>query len=166
MQWGPGSTQLGVSHLRALEYDAYEQISAINNLTYPEQNETYAYDALGHLEAVQAEYGRIAYDYDAAGNRTGQLFERKKNTPTGGIEYAEYYSELYQYNAGTNRLASVTRSRDGTSLRVRNLGYDARGNIKTETRTPYNNGVAGDSKTYQLNYGNSDRLDGITVPAP
>jgi hypothetical protein len=59
-----------------------------------------------------------------------------------------------------------TRKLGSAVLRTRGFVYDKRGNIKQDIRTPYASAQAGTTKTYQMNYGNSDRLDGITAPAP
>jgi YD repeat-containing protein len=77
--------------------------------------------------------------------------------------WEEFYTEAYAIDSGSNRLASVTRTKGGTSttpLRTRAFAYDGRGNIKTDTRQK--NGAV--PQIYPLNYGHSDRLESIGSP--
>jgi YD repeat-containing protein len=139
------------------EYDAYRQIMAHRRTGNPLQDEVYEYDALARLSKVTADYGRITYGYDDVGNRTSRLMERQN--PTG---WAEFYTEAYTYTANSNKLGSVTRTRGTTNLRSRTLGYDARGNISTDTRSTTVNSTT-TTNALDLDYGNSDRLNSVDV---
>ena len=89
----------------------------------------YGYDVRGRLSQVTlaagsgASFKRRDYGHDANGNRT--LVERRVNaTDTTAAE-----ADSYTLTPGTNRLASIA-----TLAVTRNLAYDTRGNLATETR--------------------------------
>lgn len=139
------------------EYDAYRQISAQRMAGHPDNDEVYEYDPLGHLSKVTAEYGRVTYGYDTVGNRTSRLMERQD--PTTQV-WAELYSETYSYATTSNRLSSIARTRAAAPLRDRSFAYDARGNLKTDTRSTTTGGST-TTTVLDLNYGNSDRLNSV-----
>ncbi|MBI4885296.1 MAG: RHS domain-containing protein [Actinobacteria bacterium] len=102
-----------------LSYDAAANITAITDNLDSTRSQIFDYDAVGRLDYASGPYGDITYTYDLVGNRT----ERTINTGTVTLE-------TYAYDAGTNRLASVT-----VGANVRSLGYTAAGSTDSDTRS-------------------------------
>ena len=175
--WGYAATGANAAVIHQLDYDAYNNINADHYLTGtigsskedPSRRESYSYDTLNRLNQVTAEYGQLGYGYDNAGNRSSKTFANLQPDPMnpGQQVMTAVYNEEYAIDSSSNRINSIKRyqgSTKTTTLRERALHYDARGNLHEDIRTPYSGGTAGTSKTYTLNHGNSDRLDGITAP--
>lgn len=136
-------------------YDAFGNVQEIEDWG------TYSYDAQQRLTSSVGPYGRYSYQYDAVGNRT--QMQKQAYTGTGtGITLEDRWIEDFQYDTGSNRLISVDRytgnTITGTPYRTRAFTHDDRGNIKTDERTE---GTT--TTTLELEYGNGDRLNGITV---
>jgi RHS repeat-associated protein len=108
--------------------------------------------ALGLVEGVKV--GDENYTYDKIGNITSlQRFLRGVSPTTAQVE-----QWVYNYTAGTNKLASVTGA-VGTGTADRTYSYDANGNLKTDTYkaiTATNYGRA--SYAYRITKG-SDIID-------
>jgi YD repeat-containing protein len=97
-----------------LEY-AYNAVSLVTGLTDQRagQSQTFGYDALNRLTSAIGPYGQIAWQYDAAGNRTVE------SRPGGSLTYA--------YHGTTRRLSSVG------GLQVGTFAYDAAGRTTSVT---------------------------------
>ena len=121
----------------------YDALGQILSATDPEGfSTTYSYDKLGRLTGrVHPDAGTTLYCYDAAGNIT------KESNPLGTIFYDYTYERLaekrysnivensvtYTYGtSGTGRGRPI-RIEDGTG--IRELSYDALGNVTGEVRT-------------------------------
>lgn len=139
------------------QYDAFGNISEI------EDRAGYIYDAQQRLIISMGAFGVYAYQYDAVGNRTQMRKQAYAGTGTG-ITLEDRWIEDYQYDTGSNRLESVERYAGGAieeneePYRIRTFEYDGRGNIKTDERMEDST-----TTTLELEYGNGDRLNSITV---
>lgn len=98
----------GIQNL-SWQYDANNNISALNNLQNPAKHQQFSYDALDRLQSAQGQYGLIEYSYDAIGNRLSQT----QNNQT----------DAYLYNNPANHRLS-----DINGLNPEHFNYDAAGN--------------------------------------
>ena len=121
----------------------YDALGQLLFSTDPENFTTaYTYDKLGHLtKRVHPDAGTTQYSYDAAGNMTHE------SNPLGDIFYDYTYQRLarkrysdivennvtYTYGTGGTSQGRLVRIEDGTG--IRELEYDALGNVTGEVRT-------------------------------
>ena len=112
-------------------YDNDDNITRIADGVNAARTVSYEYDVRGRLSAAeqlgsgQVIYNRFDYRHDANGNRTAM----ERRYAQGQVEPDTVDS--YALAPGTNRLASIS-----TPSLTRNLIYDNRGNLSTETRGP------------------------------
>ena len=112
---------------KSFSYDADDNITSISDATTPARSATYAYDAVSRLTQATGDLngaGREDYVYDGNGNRL-ELQRRLLATDAAPVE-----TSVSALTPGTNRLGSVT-----TAGQLRQLAYDGRGNITTDTRS-------------------------------
>lgn len=87
---------------------------------YGMQSQTFAYTPAHRLQSATGYYGSLSWTYDAVGNRTSA-------TVTSGTP-PTLVTSTYAYPATSNRLSSIT-----TGGAVRSFGYDASGNITSDS---------------------------------
>ncbi len=112
----------------------------------PARNQSFDYDVLDRLDEADGAYGLITYAHDGVGNRASRTIDDGQTI----------LSELYSYDAFSNRLLSVTPSSGPT----RSFTYTANGQVATDDAGP----VTPSDFTYDL----SNRLVGVIqsgVPA-
>ena len=102
------SSQAGSVYNRSYTYDPSGNITDINDLIDPSENQSFGYDPLNRLLTATGVYGPISYTYDKVGNR----LTRADNGQT----------ETYSYITGTNKLLEITGTNPAT------FTYDANGN--------------------------------------
>jgi RHS repeat-associated protein len=117
---------VNISHL-TYGYDVDDNMIRITDKLDATKSLSFAYDPVGRLKRVTAASGsmqRTDYVFDGNGNRLKKLTRPLPNDPpTAAV------TETYQTSFRSNRLNAIT-SPAGT----RNMSYDARGNLITETR--------------------------------
>jgi len=96
---------------KTYSYWSNSQIRSITDGIDHDNDQSFTYDNLGHLDVADGAYGNLDFDHDGVGNRT-YLTEDLSST-------------AYGYATGSNRLNSVD---DGTEV---TYGYDNIGNITT-----------------------------------
>ncbi len=99
------------------DYDANGNITTIDHLNEPTNNQLFSYDVLDRLSGSTGDYGSLSYQYDPIGNRL------QKST----TENAQINTEDYSYNTGSNQLNSVIIN-PVTDNTVSNYQYDNNGN--------------------------------------
>jgi RHS repeat-associated protein len=117
---------INISHL-SYGYDVDDNMIRITDKLDATKSLSFAYDPVGRLKRVTAASGpmqRTDYVFDGNGNRLKKLARPLPNDPpTAAV------TETYQTSFRSNRLNAIT-SPAGT----RNMSYDARGNLITDTR--------------------------------
>ena len=121
-------------------HDGCDNLTAITDALAPAMSESFSYTAREHLAGASGPYGAFGFSYDGVGNRLSHSLD------TGGGAQVDSYA----YPAGSNRLASVTLGAGGT----RSLGYDAAGNVVTDSRA---------GGPYGYSYDAAGRLASVTV---
>ena len=97
-------------------------LTVLNNDTIaPAETQRFSYDDAGRLLTASGPYGSRSYSYDKVGNRLSEVREVSGTTTT----------QSYVYPAASNQVSSVTQG--GTTVRA--FGYDAAGNITSDTRS-------------------------------
>jgi len=103
------------THQLGYQYNNTDTVQRINDLIYGTQTTAYGYDANDRVtSASNSVFGSYGYDWDEVGNRRSQ-------TATGG-------TLSHTMNGASNRLAVLNGSQS------RNIGYDAQGNVTSESR--------------------------------
>lgn len=125
------------------EYDALDNIKAINNQFDPERDRAYSYDALNQLTISSGKSGVYSYGYDATGNRTTRNWYREGSST----------SEIYTYDTSSNHLENISSTRDSTT-ELRSFQYDAKGNMVNENRN--------DGSRRRPHYDATNRMDRIS----
>ncbi len=126
------------------DYDAVNNIRAIENPMDPTRSEVYSYDVLNRLETATGKYGAISYDYDEVGNRIQQTLDR------GG----QLTTETYIYPQTSNRLKQIDSQTGTGPVKQRKFLYDTVGNLVDETRA--------DGMHMKPQYDNTNRMDSVT----
>ncbi|MDH3662026.1 MAG: hypothetical protein OEU92_18685 [Alphaproteobacteria bacterium] len=106
-------------HDLAFAYDLASQITGITDGVDAAKSETFAYDALGRLTDAVGGYGDIDYAYDAAHNRTSRSWAEGGSTVIEALTLASTSNQVTQVGDGTD---------------TRTFGYDAAGNVTSDTR--------------------------------
>lgn len=104
------------------------------------RNESYWYTASNMLQNASGQWGSSTYNYDAVGNRTYDIETVGSTTTTNVLNYA----------STNNLVGSITQG----STTVRSFGYDAMGNVTTDTQG---------GTVYTYRYNNRARLDQLTI---
>ena len=135
---------------RQYQYDANNNIVAIENIVASQSSQQFEYDALNRLTQAEGGYGQLSYDYDAVGNRLS-----KTTTAANGLIETDTYlnTETYQYAETSNRLLAVQQANGIDLASTRQLSYSANGNIQQDLN-------AGNAR--QLIYNARNRLVEIT----
>jgi RHS repeat-associated protein len=107
-----GSVQ-NLSYIR----EAAGNITAITDNLNPSKTQSFAYDDLYRLVGATGPYGKIAYTYDAVGNRLSKTTDGQTDT--------------YTYEQGTNRLRAI----EGARAKI--FTYDPNGNTLSENERAY-----------------------------
>jgi len=103
------------THQLGYQYNNTDTVQRINDLIYGTQTTAYGYDANDRVtSASNSVFGSYGYDWDEVGNRRSQ-------TATGG-------TLSHTMNGASNRLAALNGSQS------RSIGYDAQGNVTSESR--------------------------------
>ncbi len=135
----PGGYELDLNYT----YDLNNNIDLLNNHGDASKNQDFDYDKLDRLEAADGDYGNIDYDYDGVGNRTSKVHVENGVTTT----------EVYNYEATSNRLDDIDFIENSLPVGTRGFGYDASGNTIQDVRT--------DGTTLNLDYNGANRFGGL-----
>lgn len=122
------------------DYDANSNIVGITDYNKPAANQVFVYDALSRLTDATGNYGTLGYGYDAVGNR----ISRTQNNRL----------EDYTYADTSNRLLEVISEGEQGELTTRALGYDAVGNITSDSAN---------LNAKILGFGANNRLEQVSV---
>ena len=99
---------------RLYRYDLNNNITDILDYERTEKSQNFSYDTLDRLSSAGGDYGQVAYEYDAVGNRT-----RRQISTNASITIEDYI-----YSGVANQLNQIVGSSQGT----RDFSYDEAGN--------------------------------------
>ncbi|RYE13901.1 MAG: hypothetical protein EOP51_29040, partial [Sphingobacteriales bacterium] len=125
---------------RTYNYDAADNITKIIDGVTSTKTQTFTYDNLDRLSSANGTYGYQAFSYDAIGNRTGFL----------GDNGTGILSDTYTYEATSNRLSRIDKTKAGVANGTRNFTYDTAGNLVQ--------GTADDGSAQAYTFNNTNRL--------
>ena len=97
---------------RTYQYDKLGRLTSISAPTFPWHNRTYVYDELDRLSEATGYHGKLAFQYDEAGNRKLQTLNDVITN--------------YNYQSDTNRISQIS------GPLIINFGYDDNGNITSK----------------------------------
>ena len=103
------SQVMGTVYSRTYDYDAVNNIKAINDNITISKNQSFNYDDLDRLDNATGIYGSLDYSYDDVGNRTSLSVD-------GGA------AAVYNYNLSANQLDNITGAES------HGFSYDDNGN--------------------------------------
>ncbi len=130
------------------DYDANGNITTIDHLNQPTNNQLFSYDVLNRLSGSTGDYGSLSYQYDPIGNRLQK--STTKNTQTD--------TEDYSYNTGNNQLNTVTTN-PVTDNTTSSYQYDNNGNPLHIDDT------AANTEALTSTYNSANRLASISKPS-
>lgn len=102
---------------RNYSFDNRDNILSIGDGISSQKNQTFGYDALGHLTSAYGAYGSLSYTYNASGDR---LTGGSSTTPS-----------TYSYQSGSHRLSTVS------GPNAHSYTYDGSGNVIADGALSY-----------------------------